>query len=44
MHLLIDNGSEAKLINEFFVHTHRISMFKLKKKIKLELSNSKVMQ
>lgn len=42
--ILIDNGSKAKLIDKFFVHTHGISTFRLNKKIKLELENNKVMQ
>ena len=35
--LLIDNGSEAELINKSFVRTQKISTFKLKKKIKNSL-------
>ena len=42
--LLIDNGSEAKLINKSFVRTQKISTFKLRKKIKLTLGNGKVVQ
>ena len=30
--LLIDNGSEAELIDESFVRTQKLSTFKLKKK------------
>lgn len=44
IHLFIDNGSKTELIDESFARTHGISTFKLKKKIKLELSNGKVMQ
>lgn len=42
--LLIDNSSEAELIDKFFVYVQKISTFKLRKKIKLELGNSKVIQ
>ena len=42
--ILIDNDSKAELINEFFMHLHRISIFKLTKKIKLELKNRNLMQ
>ena len=42
--LLIENGSEAELIDESFVRTRRTSTFKLKKRIKLELGNGEVMQ
>ena len=42
--LLIDNGSEVKLINKFFVRTQKISIFKLRKKIKLTLGNREVVQ
>ena len=42
--VLIDNGSEAKLIDKFFVRTQKINTFKLKKKIKLTLGNGKVVQ
>ena len=42
--VLIDNGSKAKLIDEFFVRLHRISTFRLTKKIKLELGNGDLMQ
>ena len=38
-HLLIDNGSKAKLIDKSFVHTNRMSIFKLKTQIRLELDN-----
>ena len=42
--LLIDNGSEAKLIDKAFVREQRIKTFKLKKKIKLTLGNREVVQ
>ena len=42
--LLIDNESEAELINEFFVRANKISSFKLKKPINLTLRNDKVVQ
>ena len=42
--LLIDNGSEAELIDESFVRTQRIDTFKLKKRIKLTLGNREVVQ
>ena len=42
--LLIDNGSEAELIDESFVRTQRIDTFKLKKQIKLTLRNGEVVQ
>ena len=42
--LLIDNGSKAKLIDKSFVCTQKISIFKLKKKIKLTLGNREVVQ
>ena len=42
--LLIDNGSEAELINKSFVRTQRIDTFKLKKQIKLTLGNEEVIQ
>ena len=42
--LLIDNGSEAKLIDKAFVREQGISTFKLKKKIKLTLGNGEVVQ
>ena len=38
--LLVDNGSETKLIDKSFVRTNKISTFKLKKAIKLTLGNS----
>ena len=42
--LLVDNGSETKLIDESFVRTNKISTFKLKKAIKLTLGNGEVVQ
>ena len=41
-YLLVDNGSETKLIDEFFVHMNKISTFKLKKVIKLPFGNGEV--
>ena len=43
-HLLIDNDSEAELIDKFFVHSNKISPFQLEKPIQLTLGNSKVLQ
>ena len=40
--LLIDNGSETKLIDKSFVRTQKINTVKLKKKIKLTLRNREV--
>ena len=37
--LLVDNDSETELINKFFVRTNKISIFKLKTQIRLELDN-----
>ena len=42
--LLIDNGSEAKLIDKSFVRTQKIDTFKLAKRIKLTLGNGEVVQ
>ena len=42
--LLVDNSSEIKLIDKFFVRTNKISTFKLKKAIKLTLGNGEVVQ
>ena len=42
--LLINNGSEAELIDKFFVHSNKISIFQLKKSIQLTLDNGKVVQ
>ena len=42
--MLIDNGSEAKLIDKAFVREQKINTFKLKKKIKLTLENGEVVQ
>ena len=43
-YLLIDNSSEAKLIDEFFAHTNKLSILKLEKYINSTLGNSKVVQ
>ena len=40
--LLIDNKSETKLINEFFMRANKIPSFKLKKPINFTFKNSKV--
>ena len=40
--LLTDNGSEAKLIDKFFVRTQKINTFRLKKK--LTLGNGEMVQ
>ena len=42
--LLIDNGSEAELIDKSFVREQKINTFKLKKRIKLTLGNREVVQ
>ena len=42
--LLVDNGSKAKLIDEFFVCTNKFSIFKLERCINLMLENGKVIQ
>ena len=42
--LLVNNGSEVKLIDEFFVHSNKLSTFKLEKFIVLILKNSKIVQ
>ena len=42
--LLIDNGSKAKLIDESFVRSNKISTFQLEKPIQLTLGNGKVVQ
>ena len=42
--LLVDNSSEAKLIDQSFVRTNKISIFKLKQRIKLELKNREVVE
>lgn len=44
MRFLIDNGSETELIDKTFVHRNKISTFKLKKLVKLELGNGKVVE
>ena len=41
-HLLVDNKSEAKLIDEFFMRANKIPFFKLKKPINLTLKNNEV--
>ena len=41
-HLLVDNSSEAKLINKFFVCTNKLSTLKLEKYINLILRNDKI--
>ena len=43
-HLLVDNGSEAELINESFVRSNKISTFQLKKPIQLTLGNGNMVQ
>ena len=42
--LLVDNGSEAELIDESFVRTNKIPTFKLEKPINLTLGNGEVVQ
>ena len=42
--LLINNGSEAELIDKSFTHSNKISTFQLKKPIQLILGNSKIVQ
>ena len=42
--LLIDNSSEAKLIDESFAYLNKISTFQLEKPIQLTLGNGKVIQ
>ena len=42
--LLIDNSSEAKLIDKSFAHSNKISTFQLEKPIQLTLGNGKVVQ
>ena len=42
--LLIDNSSEAKLIDKSFAHLNKISTFQLEKPIQLTLENGKVVQ
>ena len=41
-YLFVDNGNEAKFIDKFFVHTKKLSTFKVEKYINLILKNSKV--
>ena len=43
-HLLVDNRSEAKLIDKFFVCANNISTFKLGKPIDFILRNGKIVQ
>ena len=40
--LLVNNGSEAELINEFFIHVNKISAFKKKNTIDFTLGNGKI--
>ena len=42
--LLIDNGSKAELIDEFFACSNKISTFQLEKLIQLMLNSGKVVQ
>ena len=42
--LLVDNRSEAKLINKSFVRANKILSFKLEKPINLTFENGKVVQ
>ena len=42
--LLVDNGSKVELIDKLFVCTNKISIFKLKTQIRLELSNEKMVE
>ena len=42
--LLVDNGSEAELIDESFARIHKLNTFKLDKKVKLTLGNGEVVQ
>ena len=42
--LLIDNSSEAKLIDKSFVRSNKISTFQLEKPIQLTLGNNEVVQ
>ena len=43
-HLFVDNGNEAELNEESFIHTNKLSIFKQEKCINLILENSKVIQ
>ena len=43
-YLLVDNGSEVELIDEFFMRTNKISTFKLKTQIRLELGNKEIVE
>ena len=42
--LFVNNSSEAKLINNSFARTNKLSIFKLEKYINLTLGNGKVVQ
>ena len=42
--LPVDNGSKAELIDKFFVRTNKISIFKLKAQIRLEIGNREMME
>lgn len=44
IHLFVNNKSEVKLIDKFFIHINKISTFKLEKSINLALKNGKVAQ
>ena len=44
IHLLVNNRSEAKLIDEFFVCANKISTFELEKLIDFIFGNSKIVQ
>ena len=44
MRLLVDNDSKAELIDQSFVCINRISTFKLKTQIRLELGNGEKMK
>ena len=39
--LFVDNSSKTKFIDEFFMRTHKLSIFKLEKCITLILKNNK---
>ena len=43
-YLLVDNKSEAKLIDEFFMHANKISIFKLENFIDFILRNGEIVQ
>lgn len=42
--LLVNNNSKVKFIDKFFLHTNKISTFKLEKLIKLVFGNGKMIQ